>query len=506
VIGRLITSGSERGLPPAARRAPLRSLGSLLAALVAMPVLTGCLLNPDPLDLGMDLPSRYRAPQSSGKAALPSADWWRGFHSAELTDLMGQALAANYDIAAAVARITQADAQSRVAGASLLPNFSATDTTTRSGSDGAGAKTNSTVHTLALNASYVVDFWGHNRDLLQSARFAASASRFDRDLIALTTIVSVADAYFLVLEAQDRILVNGQNLASSERVLKLIKDRFSNGTASALDVAQQESLVAIQRAALPPLIQQRDQNRAVLALLVGRAPEHIAIRGGSLYRLAIPRVTPGLPSDLLIERPDVREAEAKLSAANANVVAARAAFFPAIQLTGQGGFSSQALSALFGPGAAFYTAAITAAQPIFDGGNLLGQLDLQKGSRDELLQNYRKTVVSAFADVEKAIVAVEQSTRQEQPQRGAVAQSQKAFDLSEERLQGGTIDLTTLLATEQTLFTQQDALAQVRLARLQAIVGLFQALGGGWLKGGDARLPVAESALGDAPDHSQHGL
>jgi outer membrane protein, multidrug efflux system len=506
VIGCVITSGSERRPPPAARRAALPSLGLglLLAALVALPVLTGCLLNPDPLDLAVDLPSRYRLPQSTGKAALPSA--WRGFHSAELTELMGQALAANYDIAAAVARITQADAQARVTGASLLPNFSATGSTTRSGSDGARAPTDSAVHTVALNASYVVDFWGRSRDLLQSARFTASASGFDRDVIALATMVSVADAYFLVLEAQDRILVNAQNVASSERVLKLIKDRFGNGTASALDVAQQESLVAIQRAALPPLIQQREQNRAVLALLVERAPEHIAIRCGSLYRLAIPRVTPGLPSDLLIERPDVREAEAKLAAANANVVAARAAFFPTIQLTGQGGFSSQALGSLFGPGAAFYTAAITAAQPIFDGANLLGQLDLQKGSRDERLQDYRKAVVSAFTDVEKALVAVEQATRQEQLQRDAVAQSQKAFDLSEERLQGGTIDLTTLLATEQTLFTQQDILTQVRLARLQAIVGLFQALGGGWLKRMETRLPLAESGLGNALDRGQHAL
>jgi len=126
--------------------------------------------------------------------------------------------------------------------------------------------------------------------------------------------------------------------------------------------------------------------------------------------------------------------------------------------------------------------AASATQPIFDGGTLLGQLDQQKGSRQELMQDYRKAVVSAFTDVEKALVAVEQLTRQEQLQRDAVGQSQKAFDLSEERLQGGTIDLTTLLAAEQTLFAQQDTLAQVRFTRLEAVVSLFQALGGGWSK------------------------
>ncbi len=477
-------------LPPAARRAPLRRLARLLAAVGAMPLLTGCLLTADRLDPAVDIPTSYRAPHGTAKAALPSAEWWRGFRSGELTDLMEQALAANYDIAAAVARILQADAQARVTGATLLPTLDATSNVTRSGNGGGGsASTASSVHTVALNASYVVDFWGRNRDLLRSAEFAASASRFDRELIALTTMVSVADSYFLVLEAQDRIHVNNQSVTSSERILKLVQDRFNNGTAAALDVAQQASIVAIQRAALPPLIQQRDQNRAALALLVGRTPEHTAVHGGSMYKLGIPRVTPGLPSDLLTQRPDVREAEARLAAANANVTAARAAFFPTIQLTGQGGFSSLALRTLFGPGAAFYTVAAAATQPIFDGGTLLGQLDLQKASREELMQDYRKAVVSAFTDVEKALVGVAQLTRQEQLQRDAVAQSQKAFDLSEERLQGGTIDLTTLLTAEQTLFTQQDTLAQVRFTRLEAIVSLFQALGGGWLGANQAGLP-----------------
>ena len=446
-------------------------------------MLTSCLLTADPINPALNVPTGYRTPHSTAKAELPSAEWWRGFRSRELTELIDQALAANYDIAAAVGRIMQADAQARVTGAALLPTLDASGNTTRSGTSGSGpASTPSSVHSVALNASYVVDFWGRNRDLLRSAEFAASASRFDRDLIALTTTASVADAYFLVLEAQDRIRVNAQNVTSSERILKLIRDRFNNGTAAALDVAQQASVVAIQRAALPPLIQQRDQNRAALALLVGRAPEQVVVRGGGMYKLGIPRVNPGLPSDLLARRPDVREAQAKLAAANANVVAARAAFFPTIQLTGQGGFSSAALRTLFGPGASLFTVAASATQPIFDGGTLLGQLDQQKGSRQELMQDYRKAVVSAFTDVEKALVAVEQLTRQEQLQRDAVGQSQKAFDLSEERLQGGTIDLTTLLAAEQTLFAQQDTLAQVRFTRLEAVVSLFQALGGGWSK------------------------
>jgi outer membrane protein, multidrug efflux system len=497
-------SGPASCRPSAVRRTPLRRWAPLLTAIGAVPVLTGCLLTADPINPALDVPTGYRTPHSTAKAELPSAEWWRGFRSRELTELIDQALAANYDIAAAVGRIMQADAQARVTGAALLPTLDASGNTTRSGTSGSGpASTPSSVHSVALNASYVVDFWGRNRDLLRSAEFGASASRFDRDLIALATMASVADAYFLVLEAQARIRVNTQNVASSERILKLIQDRFNNGTAAALDVAQQASVVAIQRAALPPLIQQRDQNRAALALLVGRAPEQVVVHGGDMYRLGIPRVNPGLPSDLLTRRPDVREAEAKLEAANANVVAARAAFFPTIQLTGQGGFSSAALRTLFGPGASLFTVAASASQPIFDGGTLLGQLDLQKGSREELMQDYRKVVLSAFTDVEKALVAVEQLTRQEQLQRDAVAQSQKAFDLSEERLQGGTIDLTTLLATEQTLFAQQDTLAQVRFTRLEAIVSLFQALGGGWSEElGSSEAEGGRSSMPDAGRHS----
>lgn len=438
----------------------------------------------DRLDPMLDVPKSFRAAHRDPGASLPPLDWWRSFRSGELSDLMEQAQAANLDIAVAVARIVQADAQARIAGSALLPTISGTASDTRSrassalGSGGGGG--DRTVYAAALNASYVLDFWGRNRALTRAAEEVAVASRFDREVVTLTALVAVANTYFLVLEGQDRLRVARENLASTERILKIIQDRFDNGTAAALDVAQQASLAAIQRASIPPLVNQIEQNKATLGLLVGRSPEHITIRGGSMYRLAVPQVSPGLPSRLLAQRPDIREAEARLAGADANVEAARAAFFPTIELTAQGGFQSAALRSLFGPAAFFYTAAASLTQPIFDGGLLLGQLDLQRGTREELLQIYRKAVISAFTDVEKALVAVQQLARQEQLQREAVRQARRAFELSEERLRAGTIDLTTLLQTQQTLFQQEDALAQVRFARLQAVVSLFQALGGGW--------------------------
>jgi outer membrane protein TolC len=191
-------------------------------------------------------------------------------------------------------------------------------------------------------------------------------------------------------------------------------------------------------------------------------------------------VTPGLPSELLIQRPDIQMAEANLASASANVYAARAAFFPSIQLTAEGGYQSAALKTLFTPQAAFYNVAAGLTQPIFDGFRLQGQLKLQRGLEKELLDTYRKSVISAFADVESALIAMRQTAERERLLRDAVASSRRAFDLSETRLREGTIDLVTLLNAQQTLFQNQDALSQARLLRLQAIVSLYQALGGGW--------------------------
>jgi multidrug efflux system outer membrane protein len=293
-------------------------------------------------------------------------------------------------------------------------------------------------------------------------------------------MATVANTYFEVLSAQERLRIARENLSSATRIQTLIRQRLDAGTASALDVAQQDALVATTRAAIPLLEQVVRQDIATLAVLVGKPPEYFALRGGTMAGLAIPRVTPGLPSELLRQRPDIRMAEADLESANASVISARAAFFPSIQLTGNGGFQSAALQTLFTPQAAFYNVAASLTQPIFDGFRLQGQLDFQRGRQEELLQTYRRTVVSAFADVERALIAIQQTGERERLQRDAVVASRRAFELSETRLREGTVDLVTVLNAQQTLFQNQDALAQTRLARFQAIVSLFQALGGGW--------------------------
>jgi NodT family efflux transporter outer membrane factor (OMF) lipoprotein len=298
--------------------------------------------------------------------------------------------------------------------------------------------------------------------------------------VALTTLTSVANAYFQVLASQDRIRTAQLNIASATRILNAIRDRLKAGTGTDLDVAQQESVLANQKALVPPLRQTLAQNVNALATLVSRPPESVRVDGGSLDAIAAPRVTPGLPSELLTQRPDIRRQEAQLASATANVGSARAQFFPSIQLTGQGGYQSSALVSLFQPHAAFFNLVGSATQPIFDGGKILGNFELTKARQDELLQTYRKTVVQAFADVDNALVSIKETTAKLRLQREVVAASRRAFQLSEQQLRAGTADIVTVLNTQLTLFQAEDALWQAQLARLLAFVSLYQALGGGW--------------------------
>jgi outer membrane protein, multidrug efflux system len=474
------------------RRVGFRAACALFA-LAAGSSLSGCILGTERPELNLEVPEAYRAaPKGNADAAVPAVDWWRGFRSHELAALMDAAQLYNLDIAVAMAQIIQADAQVGVSGAALLPTLTGNASAERqkqssantiSSGQGFGGTTFNTFQT-GLTASYILDFWGKNRAALYAAEENATASRYNREVVTLTAIVTVANTYFQVLASQDQLRVTRRNLEAAERILTLIKKQFEGGTASQLDVSQQEALAATQRAAIPPLEVTLGQNIAALAVLVGRAPANFTVRGGSTTQIVVPRVTPGLPSELLYQRPDIRQAEAALAASNFSVEAARAAFFPQIQLTGTTGFQSAALASLFTPGAWFYTLTASLTQPIFDGFLLESQLKQAKGVQLQNLQTYRKAVLSAFSDVEKALIALQKFTLQERLQLQVVAASRQAFEIAEKQLSGGTINLITLLQAEQTLFTAENNLVTVRLSKLQAASSLFQALGGGWTPGG----------------------
>lgn len=467
----------------------------------------GCNLDWQKPDLATPPPESFRAARPQSAPPLSAGrDFAAKFGSRELTSLVEQALDDNLDIAAAMARIDQADAQARVSSAALWPSLSMMDiarttrtpgTTLNLASASSGitpASTTSTSTTtsafkprhfgffqLGLNASYEIDFWGKSEDASNAARLLANASRFDRDVVEISTVASVLNAYFQVLTAQDRLRIAQENVAIAERVYAAIKARLEVGTATVLDTSQQEALLAQQRASIPPLEQTLRQTKNLLAVLLGRTPESLDVRGGSLTRLAFPRVDPGLPSEVLLRRPDVANAEAKLASQEFTVLQARAAFFPSITLTGLYGLQSALLkNLLLRPEAIAWQLAGNLAQPLLDGYNLQGQYNLQKGRYAEFAALYRKQILTALSETENALIAIGETARQMKLQAAAVAAARRAYQAADMRLREGTIDIVTLATTETTYFQNQDQLALARLAHFQAATSLYQALGGGW--------------------------
>jgi multidrug efflux system outer membrane protein len=462
----------------------------LAAAGCLCAVLTGCSVGPAYKRPDIALPAQWH--ESAGAAAdgagppsvWPDTDWWRGFGSAKLGELIAEAERNNDDLAGAIARVEEADAQARIAGAALLPSLDAGATATRERAQvtGLGPRVFN-VFNPELSASYELDFWGKNRALRNAARAAAMASRYDQQTVALTVISSVATTYFQALELRDRIQVAQQNLQNGQNILKGFRAEQSAGTATGLDVAQQETTVALLNAALPPLLQQFRQTVYALAVLVGRTPESLDIDMGTLTELSNPAVVEGLPSQLLTRRPDVAEAEQQLIAANADITVARAALFPDIQLTAAGGYESSALTSLVSPPNRIYSLAAGLTQPIFHGGALRGQVAYSKARYTELLTTYHKTVLTAFSNVEGALVAAQQTAEQQKRQQEAVATAQRAYQFAQTQMSAGTVNILSVLNTENALFSAQDELVQVNYLRLQALVDLFTALGGGWHQG-----------------------
>lgn len=461
--------------------------------------LAACSLGPKYQRPDIPPPAEWTGTDPAG-AAWPSADWWRAFNSPELNELIAEARGANDDLAAALARVDEADAQAQVAGAALLPSVSAgagaNRARGRSSVGGAGGSTGTagTVNAVTrpptynlfastLSASYELDFWGRYRALHDAARMAALASRYDRGTVELTVMTSVANTYFQVLELRDRLQVARSNLASAQATLDDLGTEEQVGTVTSLEIAQQKTTVANLAAVLPPLQEQLQQTTDALAILVGKEPEAIGITAGTLADLAEPRVTPGLPSELLARRPDVAAAEAQLQEANANIRAARAAFFPSLSLTAEGGFASTALGTALNPAHRIFEVSAGLTQPIFDGGALRGQYRFTQARYTELLANYHKAVISAFGNVEDALVAVNESADLLQRQQQAVDTARDAYQLSQDQLAAGTINILTVLNTETALFTAQDGLVQAKYSHLSALVTLFNALGGGWQQG-----------------------
>jgi outer membrane protein, multidrug efflux system len=474
-----------------------RYLSARMACACALLACAACSVGPAYKRPNIPAPNNWResgsqlSNQRNGETPLqdaagiwPNADWWHGFGSQILDDLIAQAQRNNDDLAAAIARVEEADAQVRIAGAALLPSvdLGADATRQRAQVTGVGHETFNSFSPI-LSASYELDFWGKNRALKAAARATALASRYDQETVALTVISSVASTYFQALEFRDRLRVARENLANGEKILHGLALEQTAGIATGLDVAQQETAVALLNAAIPPLQQQLRQAVNALAVLLGKTPESVDVDSGTLNQLTSPQLVEGLPSSLLARRPDVAESEQQLISANANITVARAALFPSIQLTADGGYASSALSSLVYPAGRIWALSAGLTQPIFHGGALRGQVAFSNARYRELLSAYHKTVISAFSNVESALVAAQQTQEQQLRQQNAVNKARRAFQFAQTQMSAGTVNILTVLNTENALFSAQDELVQIQYLHLQSMVDLYTALGGGWQQG-----------------------
>jgi multidrug efflux system outer membrane protein len=457
-------------------------LGKLTWSVLIGSACVGCTLQATRRTEPVLAPVFERASPSEA-ANWPSKDWFRGFASPELDALMAEATASNFDLATARSRVTQADARARQAHAGILPSVDAAANPNFL----AGHSVNGTAHetdwSALLSASYEVDFWGKNHAGADSARYLASAARADRDTVAITTLAAVANGYFQVLSVRERLAIAHSNVDAARSLMQIVEARYRVGLSNPVEVATQRTTLATAQLAIPDLEQTEAEAVAAVAVLLGRAPEGFKIEGMPLDSLKEPTVAAGLPSELLQRRPDIFMAEANLSSASADLVVARAALFPSLTLTAAGGVQNPAVNAavisLAGVGPTLSLAA-SLTQPIFDGGRLRAARAEAQAKEEELTTSYRAAIVAALVDVENALSAIHHLDDARPFQNDNVEQSERAFDGAKRRYQTGYGDFLTVLEAQRTVYTVREQFSQYKLARLQALVSLSKALGGGW--------------------------
>jgi NodT family efflux transporter outer membrane factor (OMF) lipoprotein len=426
----------------------------------------------------VDMPAGWGPGETGLAGQWPDKDWWNRFGSAELARMVEQGQAGNLELAAALARLRQAEAQARIAGVALLPSVDMSNDVNRTLAIGGGSP--STSSSMQLQVAYEVDFWGKNKASAAAAAASLEANRDDRQTVALTVTSAIVSTYLQVLSLHDRLASARAHVANAEHVLTLVEAQKRAGAASPLDLARQRSAVAGQKAAIPDLLQQQREAQAALAILLGRAPQTFKVGDYGLDTVDLPDVAPGLPSELVGRRPDIRRAEAQLAEAAANVAVARAALFPSIRLTGALGAQSSALMSLLNAPNVLANVSASLMTPIFDAGRLKREREIAIARKQELVQVYRATVIGALSEVGLVLGQIRSLDEQRRLKTTELEETKLAFDLSEVRYKVGAEDLMTVLDTQRALSDVQNELGILKLKRLQATVSLYKALGGGW--------------------------
>lgn len=447
-------------------------------ALLCAALTSGCALHGDRAERAVELPSVWRHAQVDDTTGPIDAQWWRSFGSTELDAVIARARSQSNDLAAAVSRVRQADARARIAGAALQPQVTASLGIGREGRLGGDATVAGSTYAAGFAATYELDLWGRSAALRDEALQGSRASTFDRETVRLTVTADVAGSWLLALALRERAEIATRNLDNARRVLALVEARSRAGAVSPLDLAQQRGLVAAQQRAHAALRQQASDAETALALLLGTTAKAFELQGPRLDALQVPVIGVDAPSALLLRRPDIARAEARLAAADANVLAARAALLPTVSLSATVGTGESRFGRLFDN--PLYGLAAGLAAPVFDGGRLAGNRQLAEAKREELLADYRAAIVGAFADAETALNGVSAIDTQAAAQAAELAEARRAAELSEARYRAGAETLLALLDAQRTLYAAQDLSVQLRMARLQARVSLYRAMGGGW--------------------------
>lgn len=453
----------------------MKKLTVLSAALL---LVSGCTLGPDYKRPQQDLPA---GSSSADLNVFTQADWWRMFEDSVLDKLEDDALNYNQDLKAAIARVDQARAEAGIAKADQLPSISAGGSAGREGNNAGSGEKNA----AQVSASFELDLWGKYRRLSEAAQAKLLASQDARDTVKLTLTADVANQYFTMRMLDQQIQIAQETVKAREENVRIYKSRFEHGLVNESDLRRVEANLSSVEADERNLRLQLRQTETALAVLVGRSPRQMAQeqapRGKRLDEFTlVPNVPADLPSDLLERRPDVHQAEENLIAANANIGAARAAYFPSISLTAAAGYASSALKDLFSGPAGVWDMAAGVATPIFEGGKIRSQNEKAEAVYQEQLAIYQKTIQTAFKEALDALAANEATRSIFDSYQDQTNAMRRSYEITQKQERSGLIGVTDLLSVEENLLSAEMNLSTARRNELSAVVNLAKALGGGW--------------------------
>jgi outer membrane protein, multidrug efflux system len=454
--------------------------------------LGGCTVGPNYKRPNTDVPTGYRtlppaepasAPATASTQSLGEQKWWEVFQDDQLQKLIRVALQQNYDARIAATRVLEAQAQLGITRANQYPNVKAigTGTDLHNPAQGPFPSYGYNIGQITANASWDVDFWGKYRRATEAARADLLATGWAQQEVNATLVANVAAAYFQLRELDLELDISQKALASRNESLDLTKTLEEHGINSILDVRQAEQLVYTAEAEITDVNRRIAQQENFISILMGRNPGPIEPRGKELVDQPHPPMVPaGLPSALLERRPDVRQSEELLVAANAQIGVARAAYFPDISLTASAGFQSASLTNLFSGPAGLWNFAGSVTQPIFTAGQIRSNVRLAQAQQQEAVLTYQQIIQGAFRDVSDALIGYQQNQQFRAQEELLANAAQDAAQLSSKRYEAGTTNYLEVLTNQTNYLSSELGLAQARLNELLSLVQIYKSLGGGW--------------------------